>query len=83
MSEGRILFFPLPPASALGDEVIALCRAHFACAGRDERRRDRMTHTMQPMGIPSAPTGGVASRVFALRCDNGIAGRALPKGADS
>ena len=42
-----------------------------------------MTHTMQPMGIPSAPTGGVASRAFALRGDNGIAGRALPKGADS
>ena len=41
-----------------------------------------MTHTMQPMGIPTAPTGGVASRAFALR-GNGIEGRAFPKGEDS
>ena len=42
-----------------------------------------MTHTMQPMGIPTAPTGGFASRAFALRGDNGIAGRAFSKGEDS
>lgn len=37
----------------------------------------------QPMGIPSAVTGGVASRAFALRGGNGIEGRAFPKGEDS
>jgi hypothetical protein len=42
-----------------------------------------MTHTVQPMGIPSAPTGGVASRAFALRGGNGTEGRAFLKGADS
>ena len=83
MSEGRFLFFPLPAASALGDEVIHSGRAHFARAECDERRRLRMTHTMQPMGIPTAPTGGVASRAFALRGDNGMAGRAFSKGEDS
>jgi hypothetical protein len=42
-----------------------------------------MTHTMQPMGITSAQTGGVASRAFALRGDDGIEGRAFSRGADS
>jgi hypothetical protein len=42
-----------------------------------------MTHTMQPMGTPSAPTGGVASRASALRAGNGIEGRAFSRGADS
>ena len=42
-----------------------------------------MTHTTQPMGIPSAMAGGGASRAFALRGGNGIEGRAFPRGADS
>jgi len=42
-----------------------------------------MTHTMKPMGISSAPTGGVASRAFALRGGNGIEGRAFSREAES
>ena len=42
-----------------------------------------MTHTMKPMGTPSALTGGVASRAFALRSGNGSGSRAFPKGAGS
>ena len=40
-------------------------------------------------GIPSAPTGSVAMRAFALRAEracpgsNGIVSRAFPKGEDS
>jgi hypothetical protein len=44
-----------------------------------------MTQTMQPKGIPSAPSGSVASRAFALRNAGGkqIARRASCKGEDS
>jgi hypothetical protein len=44
-----------------------------------------MTQRMQPKGIPSAPTGSVASRAFALRNAGGnqIERRAPCEGGDS